>query len=966
MFRRLFCHVAILLTFYHVSGQNPLNQFYEIDNLDSKELIKGVVRDHLGFVWVATDDGILRYDGKETLVSDQMAHRYAKEFFLSKENVVWLIHDTGIERIESRIDSISFEIPDSSKQDFSTALSFPKSIYEDKDSILWIGEIDAIVRIDDHGLKRYKLGTEYQSISYHHSFSFSEDAFGHLWVAPFKGSLLSYDETNDEFVSIETDERLTEVSAITTVRGDHLLISGKEGLLQIKIDGNKDVLDSRFIQGPGNISDMETVGNNHVYIATWDQGLFYWDFELGLGTLQKISEVSISDIVNLSYSQRNREIWIAGGESVGVLKQTQVKTIDQVGKIRIESLAFDERGGIYFSSGEPVHYLNDITHGKLQRILYSSETFFSQVFYDQEKLWIGDFFGSIYYYKDASDRPIYITKDLGGAISYVTKDKKGDKWFSGVAGVVKVDGSNNSKIYRNVQASNVIKEDNYGRIVCGRSGTDSLVYRYDETTDQFMPVQVGLPTENQMTVNDLDFDQSNNLWLATDQGLYRSRYSDGVFGSVEKISFTGYQDDENIRAIAISEQYIWLAYPDGLILYDGEESVLFNRDSGLPSNILKERGLKFGPQGDLYVFTAKGLATIDENLIKIRKSKAPVVKAFFVNSDKIDLTRDALEFSYNSHISCDFMSLSFPHTKLQYQTRVMGYDESWSTPSSNSNLSILGFSEGIYTLQIRAKKGGRLWSDPTSVSFKISEPWFLKWWSIALFFLGAGMIVLLTVQIHNRNLIRQKRKLHAVIDRRTQEIQNQKNEIINQQERLIKQKEELLQKNQVIHDSEQARDKAELNFLHLKEKQLEEQIEYKNKQITTHALNILQKNESLKELRVEINAILEKPEKQMITELKKTLKLIDGSFKLDKDWEDFKLYFEQIYTGFYAKLKVNFPDITNSEMRHCALIRLNLPIAECASILGISHDSVKVSRSRLRKKLGLQQNQNLSEYIMSL
>lgn len=259
-----------------------------------------------------------------------------------------------------------------------------------------------------------------------------------------------------------------------------------------------------------------------------------------------------------------------------------------------------------------------------------------------------------------------------------------------------------------------------------------------------------------------------------------------------------------------------------------------------------------------------------------------------------------------------------------------------------------------------------MWSEPYNLAFEIDKPWFKEWWVYLFTAFCVAVIILIAIQIHNRNLILQKRKLREIIEERTKEIQNQKNEIIDQQEKLIRQKEELLLKNQAVHHSEQARDKADLNFLHLKEKQLKDQIDHKNKQITTHALNILQKNESLKELREEINKILKKPEKSMITELKKTLKLIDGSFKLDKDWEDFKLYFEQIYTGFYAKLKVNFPEITNLEMRHCALIRLNLPTAECASILGISPDSVKVTRSRLRKKLGLAPNQSLTEFIMSL
>ncbi len=955
-----------LIARVEISAQNPLNQFYEIDNLDSKELIKGVVRDNLGFVWVATDDGILRYDGKQTQVFNGLKNRYAKEFLLTRDNRVWVIHDTGLELMSDRVDSVEVEIVSAEEKDYSQSLGFPKSIYEDRDSVLWIGESNAIVRIDKNGLKRYSLGPEYLSISYHHSFSFTEDAFGHLWVAPYKGALLSYDEKEDRFVPVPIDQDLNEVSAIATIRGDHILISGREGLLQIKIDSNKDILDAKFVEGPANIADLETVGNNHVYIATWDQGLYYWDFEIGMESLKKIDEVSIEDIVNLSFNPRSRELWIAGGESIGVLMQTQVKSIKKAGKVRIESLSFDRTGGVYFSSGEPVHHLGDLDQGMVKRVLYSSETFFGRIYYQKGRLWVGDVFGSIYHYDVASMKETSIVKNLGAPITYIMQDSRGDLWFSGGSGVVRIDTNDQPTVYQNVLTSNIIREDRNGSIVCGRTGTDSLVYRYSPDDDRFIPLEIEMKFSGTITVNDLEFDRDNNLWLATDQGLFFAQNKNEEYPVAELISLSEFQEDDNIRAIAISEKYTWLAYPDGLVFYDGDESMLFNKDSGLPSNILKERGLKFGPKGELFIYTAKGLAKINEEQIHISKSKPPVIRSISVNGEKIDLEDSNFTFPYNSRISCDFMSLSFPGTKLEYQTRIIGYDEEWSKPSTNSNLSILGFSEGNYTLQIRAKRGGKQWSDPVILSFRVSDPWYLEWWSVVMLLGAAILIIILFVQIYNRNLIRQKRKLHGIIERRTREIQDQKNEIIEQQERLITQKEELLSKNQLIHDSDQARNKAEVNFLHLKEKQLQEQIEYKNKQITTHALNILQKNESLREIRAEINSILEKPEKHMIAELRKSLKMIDESFKLDKDWEDFKLYFEQIYTGFYAKLKVNFPDITNTEMRHCALIRLNLPISECASILGISPDSVKVSRSRLRKKLGLVQNQSLSEFIMGL
>jgi DNA-binding CsgD family transcriptional regulator len=301
-----------------------------------------------------------------------------------------------------------------------------------------------------------------------------------------------------------------------------------------------------------------------------------------------------------------------------------------------------------------------------------------------------------------------------------------------------------------------------------------------------------------------------------------------------------------------------------------------------------------------------------------------------------------------------------------YQTRIVGIDNEWSYPSTSRNLNVVGFSEGKYSIEFRAREDGKLWSDSLRLNLVIEKPWYRTWWAMLLF-IGSGLsTILLATKIHNNNLIKQKKNLQKTIDARTQQLNQQNNEIIEQQKRLIQQKEELIAKNEAVYKSQQALVEADMNYMQLKEKQLQDEILYKNKQITTHALNILQKNETLKHLRDQLAEIVKSNHRISIPEIKKTMKTIDDSFRLDKDWEDFKFYFEQIHTGFYSKLNLNYPELTPLELRHCALIRLNLNLIECASILGISNDSIKVSRTRLRKKLSLIPNQSLTEFVMGI
>jgi DNA-binding CsgD family transcriptional regulator len=95
-------------------------------------------------------------------------------------------------------------------------------------------------------------------------------------------------------------------------------------------------------------------------------------------------------------------------------------------------------------------------------------------------------------------------------------------------------------------------------------------------------------------------------------------------------------------------------------------------------------------------------------------------------------------------------------------------------------------------------------------------------------------------------------------------------------------------------------------------------------------------------------------------------KLVDHSFSIDKDWEDFRLHFEQVHQDFFKLLKDRCPELSNSELKLCALVKLNLNMKEMSAILGISPESVKTARYRLRKKLQLSHEESLSDFIMDI
>ena len=105
---------------------------------------------------------------------------------------------------------------------------------------------------------------------------------------------------------------------------------------------------------------------------------------------------------------------------------------------------------------------------------------------------------------------------------------------------------------------------------------------------------------------------------------------------------------------------------------------------------------------------------------------------------------------------------------------------------------------------------------------------------------------------------------------------------------------------------------------------------------------------------------------RVIGNLSKLKRTIINNLSADKDWEEFKLYFEKVHHDFFSALKYNFPDLTNADLKLCSLSRLNFNIKETANIFGVSPDSIKKSRYRLRKKLSMGTNDDLLEFLMKI
>lgn len=152
----------------------------------------------------------------------------------------------------------------------------------------------------------------------------------------------------------------------------------------------------------------------------------------------------------------------------------------------------------------------------------------------------------------------------------------------------------------------------------------------------------------------------------------------------------------------------------------------------------------------------------------------------------------------------------------------------------------------------------------------------------------------------------------------------------------------------------------------LREENLKKELEFKNKELTTNIIYLVKKNELI----TDISEKLKKLKKDTNKENQTIINKIIFDLKQAEDhslWKEFEVRFNQVYNDFYDRLNGKYPDLTINEKRICAFLRLNMTSKEICTLTRQSYNSLTVARSRLRKKLNIQNEEiSLSNFLQNL
>lgn len=190
--------------------------------------------------------------------------------------------------------------------------------------------------------------------------------------------------------------------------------------------------------------------------------------------------------------------------------------------------------------------------------------------------------------------------------------------------------------------------------------------------------------------------------------------------------------------------------------------------------------------------------------------------------------------------------------------------------------------------------------------------------------------------------------------------------IISRQRLRIRNEKALNEQNKDIYEKGKDLMQAEIRNKQLEEEKLKTELEVRSKELSAHTLHLIQKNQLLEELRSKLHEIAEDDKRDQKKQLRQLVQKISHNFSQDNYWDDFRAIFDQVHQTFFTNLKQHADNLTPAELRLVALLRMNLSSGDIATLLGISQDSLRVARYRLRKKLNLSEGESLTAFIQGL
>ncbi len=718
----LFLWGSVLLPIF-VFGQSYTLFQYQTDQGLPTNLTKASVKDSIGFIWVATDEGICRFDGQVfTQYKDLLPSNYTKSLYTSKSYGLLVINDLGILQVKPQLDTVHFEILLEGEGDVETPdkVIYPKEVFEDKQGNLWISEPQSLLRWQNGQTKRYTFPEKMRTTVYLRSFHMAEMPNGALFTSAFPGFLMRYSPQKDEFQTLDLgNTNLSDISFLHPYNDTTLWIGAREGLFALTIDSLANIRDIQEILKLRSLSSYCRQRNGNYILGTWKSGIYQYNPLVNPESAQNIPE-SGSSVINHVQIDEENNIWASTDEGLELLQQNLFESVPlQNDRTYIEALWYSARFGLLLSNGTDVYKISEVLpQTKIDKIFNYQKSNILSLCSFEDKIFFGTGDNRLLEFSEGSLQNDRNLSAFGKSIFSVLADRRGNIWicqYGNELGVLKMNADRELKEYEEgdgIQSMiSVVRESPGGNLYAGGHGTNSYLYRYNPAVDRFINISRALPIDNtlDLVINDLYPDNQGQIWLASNQGLWKM----GGKKQIQKLNLGPKYTHLNMKSVYLDPKgFLWIGTDLGIIKYKDKQFVFFDKSDGLSNVTSTLRGIALAYPRTLFFGSAQGVHYLIDPGNTIQKTPSPSLISFRANGIKQDFnTRFHVE--YQSNLDIRFLSFTYPYNNIRYQYRILGLDSAWSGHSQGNRIIEQRIPYGNYILEIRANRfGNYTWSPP--------------------------------------------------------------------------------------------------------------------------------------------------------------------------------------------------------------------------------------------------------------
>lgn len=462
--------------------------------------------------------------------------------------------------------------------------------------------------------------------------------------------------------------------------------------------------------------------------------------------------------------------------------------------------------------------------------------------------------------------------------------------------------------------------------------------------------QNGLPSPYSINV----FSYAGQTVFTTNQGIFTYDEEKGQFLPFESLN-TIFGTEKNVRNLHLYHNRLWFVHDDEAGYVDLEQEVSGNK---------LQKDLFMGLKGE-FNRSMECILPINDSLVMMgtRRGLFAFDLAYNKNLQRQNVLFRKIQYTQNQEvIQAEIkqeknQSLQIPHdasnlffafaipgfkdmVQVQYAYMLEGTGQEWSDWTTESSVDFSFLKPGDYRMLIKARSHVGELSEVNAYKFSFLPKWYQTRPALTIFFLLAVICVYLGILGVKRKIKSEKEKARVDQAEKTKllELELQQMKLENEKRKIEKDKEIL-----------------------------EEDVVHKSKELANYTLLLVKKKDLLNELQEEIKNIRESASGEKAkSKLGALQHRIQSNLSDEEHLQVFDANFERVHQTFFNELKTSYPTLSTKELRLCAFVKMNLSNKEIASMLNISVRGVETARYRLRKRLSLDHEVNMVEFLDSL